>query len=49
MSMDSLAGGMPCKHLEWEEVSPIKIASAGEPPSVDLEIAQAVARLLESV
>ena len=36
-SLDSLAGGEPCKHLKWEELDAEKTASVDDPESVDLE------------
>jgi Fe-S-cluster containining protein len=36
-SLDSLAGGEPCKHLKWEELDAEKTASIDDPESVDLE------------
>jgi hypothetical protein len=39
-SLDAMAGGAPCKHLQWTETSPPKEASAEGVPCVEMEIAQ---------
>jgi hypothetical protein len=48
-SLDALIGGMPCKHLEWVETAPPKLASAEYVPSVDQEMARMISEIIEDM
>lgn len=48
-AMDSLAGGMPCKHLRWEETFSEKKASAPEEPDTDLEASRLISAFLQDL
>ena len=44
--LDSMAGGLPCKHLKWVETVE-KVADADEVPSSNSELATQVVKLLK--
>jgi hypothetical protein len=45
----SESGGMPCKHLRWEELPFEKSASVDDPPCTDLEASFAINDLLQDI
>ena len=48
-SLDALAGGLPCKHLVWEEVPMEKDASGAEIVPFEEEVNSAIAEVLHDV
>ena len=48
-SLDAMIGGMPCKHLQWVETDPPKLASAEYVSSVDQEMARMISEIIEDM
>jgi hypothetical protein len=46
-SLDELAGGEPCKHLQWEEMPAVKTASDDEGPSILGQVYQLIDRAMK--